>query len=150
MEKILEKNKRTSVVRIGPKHQITISKNIFDKFGLTVGDFLEATVQKEGILMKPKRLAKREFLPRLTQKEQNMAIVLRKKMTKIQKDLVNSHGLTNREINLAIKLSLIDEDQSWWWKEFWQKREREAEKDIQQNRLSETFSTIDDLVGHLN
>ncbi|MCJ7577819.1 MAG: AbrB/MazE/SpoVT family DNA-binding domain-containing protein [candidate division Zixibacteria bacterium] len=42
--------------RIGPKHQITIPKDIFDALKLEVGDFLEAGIEDNTIVLVPKKL----------------------------------------------------------------------------------------------
>jgi len=42
--------------RVTSKHQITIPREVFTSAGLEVGDILEATVNADGILLKPKRL----------------------------------------------------------------------------------------------
>ena len=64
--------------------------------------------------------------------------------------MLNSKGLTDNEADLATKLGLVDEDQSWWWKEHWQKGERQAELDIKEGRVSESFKTVEGLIKHLN
>ena len=45
-----------STVRIGPKHQITITKDIFEALGLRVGDFLDARLEDGTILLVPQKL----------------------------------------------------------------------------------------------
>jgi antitoxin MazE len=42
--------------RIGPKHQITIPKDIFEALNLEVGDFLEAGIEDNTIVLVPKKL----------------------------------------------------------------------------------------------
>jgi AbrB family looped-hinge helix DNA binding protein len=42
--------------RIGPKHQITIPKDIFEALNLEVGDFLEAGIEDSTIVLVPKKL----------------------------------------------------------------------------------------------
>jgi hypothetical protein len=54
-----------------------------------------------------------------------------------------------RYTQLAIKVGLIDPEQDWWWKEEWQKGEREAEKEIAQNELSGPFRSADRTAEHL-
>ena len=43
-------------VKIGPKHQITIPKEVFSSLSLEVGDFLDASVQDNTIVLIPKKL----------------------------------------------------------------------------------------------
>jgi AbrB family looped-hinge helix DNA binding protein len=45
-----------SATRIGPKHQITIPKDIFEALNLEVGDFLEASIEDGSIVLVPKKL----------------------------------------------------------------------------------------------
>lgn len=45
-----------STVRIGPKHQITIAKDIFEALDLKVGDFLDAHVEDNTIVLVPQKL----------------------------------------------------------------------------------------------
>ncbi len=42
--------------RIGPKHQITIPKEIFEALNLDVGDFLEAGIEDNTIVLVPQKL----------------------------------------------------------------------------------------------
>lgn len=56
----------------------------------------------------------------------------------------------DEEIKLAIKVGLIDPDQAWWWKEEWQKGEREAEKEIAQKEVSEPSKSVERIIEHLN
>ena len=44
------------IVKIGPKHQVTIPKDVFQKLRLATGDFLDVQVTDEGILMVPQKL----------------------------------------------------------------------------------------------
>lgn len=45
-----------STVRIGPKHQVTISKGIFEALDLKVGDFLDARLEDGTIVLVPQKL----------------------------------------------------------------------------------------------
>ncbi len=45
-----------STVRIGPKHQITIAKDIFEALNLEVGDFLDARIEDNTIVFVPQKL----------------------------------------------------------------------------------------------
>lgn len=44
------------MTRIGPKHQVTIPKEVFGELGLQVGDYLEVTAKTDIITMAPKKL----------------------------------------------------------------------------------------------
>lgn len=47
-------------VKIGPKHQITIPKEIFDTLRLKVGDFVETTIRDNTVVIIPQRLVPRD------------------------------------------------------------------------------------------
>jgi len=130
------------VVRIGPKHQVTIPKEVFDQLHLKPGDFLEAISQGGKVIMVPKQLAAKAPAPSLTKKEQQILSQAKQRINCIQADLLRSQGLTKEEIEVACKVGLIDKEQAWWWVEEWQKGEREAEKDIRKERLYGPFGSV--------
>lgn len=76
-------------------------------------------------------------------------IKAKNKISKINTDPINSVGLNDEEIKLAIKTGLIDQDQSYWWHEDWQKGEREADKDIANGDLIGPFDNIKDTLKAL-
>jgi len=45
--------------RVGHKYQVVIPKRIRDAAGLKVGDYIEADLTREGILLRPKMLVDR-------------------------------------------------------------------------------------------
>ena len=47
-------------VKIGPKHQITIPREVFDAMHLEVGDFLDAHVKDNAIVLLPKKLVPKD------------------------------------------------------------------------------------------
>jgi len=130
------------IVKIGPKHQVTIPKGVFDQLHLRPGDFLEAITQGGKIIMVPRQLVAKVPVPSLTKKEQEILLKTKEKIEQIQKDLLRSQGLTKEEIKVACRVGLIDKDQAWWWTEEWQKGEREAEKDIREGRFYGPFESV--------
>lgn len=48
------------------------------------------------------------------------------------------------EIKLKPK-QLIDKDQAWFWSNEWQKKEKEAQKDIESEDVTETFEDVEDM-----
>jgi len=130
------------VVRIGPKHQVTIPKEVFDQLHLKPGDFLEAISQGGKVILMPRQLVAKAPAPYLTKKEQEILSRAKEKIDQIQKDILHSQGLTKEEAKVASKVGLIDPDQAWWWVEEWQKGEREAEKDIREGRLHGPFESV--------
>lgn len=53
---------RMTLTRIGPKYQVTIPKATRDAAGLSVGDFVEATVTKDGVLLRPQAVVEKSAL----------------------------------------------------------------------------------------
>jgi antitoxin MazE len=47
-------------VKIGPKHQITIPKEVFNSLNLEVGEFLDTRVEDNVIVLIPKKLVAKE------------------------------------------------------------------------------------------
>ena len=47
-------------VKIGPKHQITIPKEIFESLRLKVGDFVETTIRDNAVVLIPQKLVPRD------------------------------------------------------------------------------------------
>jgi AbrB family looped-hinge helix DNA binding protein len=48
------------MTKIGPKHQVTIPREVFKKLRLEVGDYLDVEATEEGILMVPKKLVPKD------------------------------------------------------------------------------------------
>ena len=130
------------IVKIGPKHQVTIPKEVFDRLHLKPGDFLEARAQTGKVVMIPRQFSAKAPAPSLTKKEQQILSQAKQKINRIQADILRSQGLTKEEIEVACKVGLVDKEQAWWWVEEWQKGEREAEKDIRKERLYGPFGSV--------
>jgi AbrB family looped-hinge helix DNA binding protein len=47
-------------VKIGPKHQITIPREVFNSLNLEVGDFLDTRVKDNIIVLVPKKLVAKD------------------------------------------------------------------------------------------
>jgi bifunctional DNA-binding transcriptional regulator/antitoxin component of YhaV-PrlF toxin-antitoxin module len=133
---------------IGPKHQITIPKEVFAKLKLQVRDYLEATVEGRKIVLTPKRLAEKAPTPRLSPAEQRLLTRAHTKIEQIQKDLAKARGLTPAEARVAAKVGLIDPGQLYWWTEAWQKGEREADSEIREGQVK-SFERIQDFLQDL-
>ncbi len=130
------------LVRIGPKHQVTIPKEVFEALKLDVGDFLDATARGGQIVLTPKRLAAKAPALSLSPAEQRTLTRAKAKLERIQKILVHSKGLTTDETQVAAKVGLMDSDQRYWWTESWQKGERAAEADRRAGRLIGPFYSV--------
>ena len=132
-----------SVVKVRPRRQVTIPKEIFNRLHLEVGDFIEAKAEDQKIVLVPKKLVtKTEVIP-LNKEEQKTLKKAKVKIENIKQTPARSKGLTKQEIEVAIKVGLIDEDQAWWWTDEWQKGERAAEKEIEGGKLRGPFSTVE-------
>lgn len=137
-----------ATTRVGPKHQVTIPKEVFDRLRLEVGDLLEAEVERGKIVLSPKRLVEKAPAAKLSKGEQQVVLRARRKVEQIRKDPIHSRGLTRQEAELAAKVGLIDKHQVWWWLEEWQKGERQAERDIRRGKVK-GFETVEDLIDDL-
>lgn len=137
-----------STVKIGPKHQVTIPKDVFAQLFLKPGEFLEANAEKGRIILVPKKLTNKTTVPSLTKKEQNILFHAKLKIEDINKDILKSKGLTTDEIKISCKVGLIDPEQSWWWTEKWQKGERKSVQAIREGKVKK-FSSIDNLIKDL-
>ena len=137
-----------AAVRIGPKHQVTIPKEVFEALGLEAGDFLDAKAEAGRIVLIPKRLAAKVPAPRLSPAEQKILIRAKAKIGRIQDDLLHAKGLTREEARVAAKVGIIDSEQMYWWTEEWQKGERAAERDVRAGRIR-TFSSAEELISNL-
>lgn len=131
-------------VRIGPKHQVTIPKEVFESLSLDEGDFLHATAQSGRIILTPLRLSAKAPAPRMTLAEQRRLARAKAKIDRIRRNLLGATGLTNEEAEVAAKAGLIDRDQMYWWTEAWQKGERAAEADRRAGRLLGPFVTVEE------
>jgi len=132
-----------AAVRIGPKHQVTIPKEVFEALHLNVGDFLDVAAQAGRILLSPLQLAAKVPALRLTPTEQRTLVRARVKIERIRRDPIHSKGLTHAEVKAAAKAGLIDADQRYWWTEAWQKGERAAEADVRAGRVLGPFATVE-------
>jgi AbrB family looped-hinge helix DNA binding protein len=56
-----------ALTKIGPKYQVTIPKAARDAAGLNVGDLVEATVTKDGVLLRPRVVVDKSALVVLQQ-----------------------------------------------------------------------------------
>lgn len=139
-----------AATKVGPKHQVTIPRDVFDTLKLEVGDLLEAGVDQGKIVLVPKRLADKAPAVALTAQEQRLATSARKKIAQIRKDLVRSKGLTLGEANVAADAGLIAHDQIWWWTEEWQKGEREVEAGLKAGKTIGSFTNADELIASLH
>lgn len=134
-----------AAVRIGPKHQVTIPKEVFETLSLNEGDFLEAAAEGGRIILTPLQLAAKAPAPRLTPAEQRILLRAKGKIERIRRDLLTARGLTEEEGEVAAKAGLIDPGQKYWWTEAWQKGERAAEADRRAGRLLGPFATAEAL-----
>ena len=50
-----------TATKVGHKYQVVIPKSIRDAAGLRVGDYMEADLTREGILLRPKMLVDRDL-----------------------------------------------------------------------------------------
>ena len=137
------------ITRVGPKHQITIPKEVFEAAQLEVGDILYATAENGKVMLTPEHLADKVPAVKFSGNERRALTRAQKKIKAMNEDLINSRGLTRNEAEVAAKADLIDKNQIWFWLEEWQKGEREAERDIRDGNLSPVFDNADDAIAYL-
>jgi len=137
-----------ALVKIGPKHQITIPKPVFQALHLEVGDYLEVEVKNGKGVLTPKKLTDKVPAPKLTPREQRLLESAKRKIEAIRDDLKNSKGLTRAEAEVAAKAGLIDPEQMYWWLESWQKGEREVERELEAGEYEE-FSSAEEFMKDL-
>lgn len=137
------------LVKIGPKHQVTIPNEVFEALQLSAGDLLEIRAQNGNGLLIPQRVVERKPVPKLSRKEQALLASATKKIAAINRNIRTAKGLTDPEIKVAAKVGLIDPDQRWWWREAWQKGERKAKDDFAHGRVSTPFHSASELISHL-
>lgn len=51
-----------TLTKVGPKYQVTIPKKVREAIGLNVGDIVETTVSRDGIIIRPKAVVDRADL----------------------------------------------------------------------------------------
>jgi AbrB family looped-hinge helix DNA binding protein len=137
------------LVRVGPKRQITIPKAISSRLRLEPGDLVEVQAKGGQVLLTPKRVVDRAPAPSLSQVEQRLLNSADTKIRRIRADVRGSKGLTDDEVAVAVKSGLIPGDQAWWWHERWQRREREAERDLRAGKVTR-YRTAEALIMELH
>ncbi len=137
-----------SLAKIGPKHQVTIPKDVFEKLHLEVGDILDTEIQGGKIVLVPKRLMEKAPVPKLSAKEQKLLARARQKIGRIRQDLASAQGLTQKEADTAARVGVIAWDQRWWWTEEWQRGERAAEQNLQVGH-TKSFESVGQLIEDL-
>jgi AbrB family looped-hinge helix DNA binding protein len=147
--KAIQRNTAMPIVKVRDRHQVTIPKEVVRRLSLKPGDFLEVDVREGKGIFTPKRVMPTAPVPKLSPKEQKLLQSAKKKIEKINKDVLNSKGLTPIEADIAAKVGLIDPDQKWFWLEGWQKRHREAERDIKEGRTYGPFATVEEFIADL-
>jgi AbrB family looped-hinge helix DNA binding protein len=138
-----------SLTKVGPKHQITIPKKVFEALRLEVGDLVEVVHHQGKALIIPKSTVTKAPSAKLSPEEQKLVASANAKIEAIRTDIANAVGLTEEEAEVAAKVGLIDPEQRYWWLEDWQRGEREAQRDIGQGETSRPFERVSDLTDHL-
>ena len=133
-----------AVVKVRPRRQVTIPKEIFNQLHLEEGDFIEARAEDQKIIFVPKKLVTNTDIIPHSKGDQRILKKTQAKIEKIKHDMVHSKGLSEEEIAVAVKVGIVDRDQAWWWTEEWQKGEREAQKEINEGKLLGSFSTVEE------
>lgn len=128
-----------ATTKIKERFQVTIPREVRDRFKCEVGDTLDVAYQNGRIVMVPQQIVAKPLIAKLNKQEQVLAQTARVKIQKIGSDHLNSVGLSDDEIQVAIKIGLLDPDEAWWYNEEWQIGEREATSDEKEGRVSEAM-----------
>ena len=134
--------------KITTRHQVTIPQEVFEKLKLKVGEHVEMVEDKGKIILTPQQMTARAPAAKLSAKEQELLRLAKQKIRAIQKDMINSTGLTRAEADVAAKAGLIDPDQKYWWLEEWQEGEREVERNYKEGKF-EVFDNAEDFLKSL-
>lgn len=138
-----------TIRKVRKSYQISLPARLGRKFGIVEGDYVQMEEVKEGIILKPVMVSERIPIARLNQKEQSVLERAKNKIDKVRRDILRAKGLTEGEARVALKAGLISSEQAWWWRESWQKKEREAEADIRGERLVGPFDTAKEAIRAL-
>ena len=137
-----------SITKIKDRYQVTIPKDIRRELGCNVGDLLEVGIQDGQVVLTPQKIVRKPSIAKLTVEEQRILQIVQEKLDDIGKDSLNSKGLNKQEIEVGIKVGLIDSEEAWWYEEKWQKEARNATRDEYEDNTSEVFEK-DGLMKHL-
>lgn len=138
-----------NLVKLGPKHQITIPRDVCQVLQLEVGDVFKVNVKGGAVTLAPKQLVPKVNIVKFTPRERRLLATAKKKIEAIQNDILHSRGLTKAEATIAAKADFIDYDQRWYWLESWQKGSREAERDLRAGRYTE-YATPEEFLASLS
>jgi AbrB family looped-hinge helix DNA binding protein len=142
------------LVKITRNFQITIPQELRKGLRFAIGGYIKVEKKKDSLVLRSVKMvepdqANKPTVARLSKEEQKILATAKKKIAKMNADLIHSVGLNNKEIKVAAKAGLIDPDQAYWWHEDWQKGEREAERDIAEGRVSKPYDNVDELIKDL-
>ena len=82
----------STVTKVGPKFQVVIPKKVREAAGLKPGDLIEATLGREGILLKPKVLVDRGLEEALAEAEADV------RAGRVSKPYKSAHALVRDAI----------------------------------------------------
>lgn len=142
------------LVKITRNFQITIPRELCKELEFAIGNYVKVEKKNDSLVLRPVKMvepeqANKPAVPRLTKAEQEVLVKAKKKIDKINTDLIHSVGLNSKEIKVAAKAGLIDPDQVYWWREDWQKGEREADRAIARGDVLGPFSNAKDAISAL-
>ena len=128
-----------ATTKIKERFQVTIPREVRDRFKCEVGDTLDVAYQNGRIVMVRQQVIAKPQIAKLDKEEQVLAHTAREKIRKIGSDFLNSVGLSDDEFKVAVKIGLIDPDEAWWYEEEWQAGEREASNELKDGEVSEAM-----------
>jgi AbrB family looped-hinge helix DNA binding protein len=128
-----------ATTKIKERFQVTIPREVRDRFKCEVGDTLDVVYQNGRIVMVQQQVIAKPQIAKLDKEEQVFAHTAREKIRKIGSNFLNSVGLSDDEIKVAVKIGLIEPDEAWWYEEEWQAGEREASNDLKEGEVSDAM-----------
>lgn len=142
------------LVKITRNFQITIPQELRKGFRFAIGGYVKVEKKKDSLVLRSVKMvepdhANKPSVARLSKEEQKILATAKKKIAKMNADLIHSVGLNNKEIKVAAKAGLIDPEQAYWWHEDWQKGEREAERDLERGDVLGPFDNAKDAIKAL-
>ena len=145
----VERKQIMPFAKISSQRQVTIPKTVFDELQLSPGDLIEWQAENGKATVIPQHVMATANVPKLSKAEATALKTAQKKIKAINTNLLKSKGLIKAEIAVAVKIGIIDKDQTWFWTEEWQKNMREAERDVKNGKTLGPFDNIKDALAAL-
>ena len=128
----------TTVQTVDRDLKVKLPAEFSERLKIQAGVILRIEIAGDRLILRP--ASRRKNYPSTT-----AILKVQKKIEQINKKSPRAKGLTEVELNIAIKAGLIDKKQAWFWTIGWQKMEREADR----SRVFE-FDNVEEALAFLN